>query len=140
MKNWIYEEKELDNLPEGYFGFVYCITNTLTGRMYIGKKQFNSYRTKKIKDKKRKKKIVLESDWKEYWGSCHELAEDIYRYGEDNFKREIVKLCKTKGELTYSEIELQIKNDVLTAVDSEGRRMYYNSNIMNRFFTKSKKI
>lgn len=134
MKNWIYENKELEEIPEGYFGFVYCITNTLSGKKYIGKKQFNSYRTKKIKDKKRKKRLVLESDWREYWGSCQELAEDIYRYGEENFRREIVRLCKTKKELTYNEMELQVKNDVLTAVDSNGIYLYYNSNIMNRFF------
>lgn len=134
MTTWLYENKELEAIPEGYFGFVYLITNKITGRKYIGKKQFNSYRSKKVKDKKRRKRYVLESDWKEYWGSCEELLKDIESLGEDSFKREILKLCKTKGELTYSEVEYQIKNDVLTALDAKGHRLYYNSNIMSRWF------
>ena len=134
MTTWIYENKEVQEIPEGYFGFVYLITNKITGRKYIGKKQFNSYRSKKVKDKKRRKRYILESDWKDYWGSCEELLEDIKELGEDNFSREILRLCKTKGELTYSEVELQIKADVLTALDEKGNRLYYNSNIMSRWF------
>lgn len=137
MRTWIYESKELTESPEGYFGFVYLITNIKTGRMYIGKKQFNSYRSKKVKDKKRRKRYVLESDWQEYWGSCEELKEDIKTLGEENFKRQVLKLCETKRDLTYSEVEFQIKNDVLTALDKKGRRLYYNSNIMSRWFCKN---
>lgn len=134
MRTWIYENKEVQEIPEGCFGFVYLITNKITGRKYIGKKQFNSYRSKKVKDKKRRKRYILESDWKDYWGSCEELLEDIKELGEDNFSREILRLCKTKRDLTYSEVELQIKADVLTALDEKGNRLYYNSNIMSRWF------
>lgn len=136
MRTWIYENKELQEIPEGFFGFVYLITNNITGRKYIGKKQFNSYRSKKVKDKKRRKHYILESDWKDYWGSCEELLEDIKEFGVKNFSREILRLCKTKRDLTYSEVELQIKADVLTALDEKGNRLYYNSNIMNRWFSK----
>lgn len=136
MRTWIYENKEVNEIPDGFFGFVYLITNIKTGRMYIGKKQFNSYRSKKVKDKKRRKRYVLESDWQEYWGSCEELKEDIKTLGEENFKRQVLKLCETKRDLTYSEVEFQIKNDVLTALDKKGRRLYYNSNIMSRWFAK----
>lgn len=136
MDNWLYENKEVETIPEKYFGFVYRITNKLTGRMYIGKKQFNSYRSKKVKDKKRRKKYVLESDWKEYWGSCEILLEDIKEFGEDNFSREILKFCKTRGELSYTEVEYQIKADCLTTLDEKGNRLYYNSNIMNRWFSR----
>lgn len=135
MRTWIYENKEVQEIPEGCFGFVYLITNKITGRKYIGKKQFNSYRSKKVKDKKRRKRYILESDWKDYWGSCEELLEDIKELGEDNFSREILRLCKTKRDLTYSEVELQIKADVLTALDEKGHRLYYNSNIMSRWFS-----
>jgi hypothetical protein len=135
MRIWIYENEEVQEIPEGCFGFVYLITNKITGRKYIGKKQFNSYRSKKVKDKKRRKRYILESDWKEYWGSCEELLEDIKELGEDNFSREILRLCKTKRDLTYSEVELQIKADVLTALDEKGNRLYYNSNIMSRWFS-----
>ena len=140
MNKWSYQNQVIDKIedfPEGCFGFVYLITNKITGRKYIGKKQFNSYRSKKVKDKKRRKHFVLESDWKDYWGSCEELLEDIKELGEDNFSREILRLCKTKRDLTYSEVELQIKADVLTALDKKGNRLYYNSNIMSRWFCKS---
>jgi hypothetical protein len=137
MTTWLYEDKELEEIPEGYFGFVYLITNIKTGRKYIGKKQFNSYRSKKIKGKIRKKRVILESDWKNYWGSCEELQRDIAELGTHAFKREILKLCKTKGELTYSEVEYQIKADCLTALDEWGNRLYYNSNIMSRWFSKN---
>jgi hypothetical protein len=134
--SWIYQNSELKEIPEGYFGFIYIITNLKTGRKYIGKKQFSSYRSKKVKGKKNRKRFVLESDWKDYWGSCKELLEEIKLIGSDSFKREIIKLCKTRGELTYSEVELQIKSDVLSALDTEGRRLYYNSNILSRWFAK----
>lgn len=136
MINWIYNNEELSEYPEGYFGFIYKITNIITGRSYIGKKQFLSYRSKKVKGKIRKKRYTKESDWKNYWGSCEELLAEIKESGTQNFRREIVKFCKTKGELTYSEVELQIKSDCLTALLEDGTRAYYNSNIMSRWFAK----
>jgi hypothetical protein len=134
--SWIYQNSELKEIPEACFGFIYIITNLKTGRKYIGKKQFSSYRSKKVKGKKNRKRFILESDWKDYWGSCKELLEEIRLLGSENFSREIVKLCKTKGELTYSEVELQIKSDCLTAILEDGTRAYYNSNIMSRWFSK----
>ena len=36
--SWIYENSQVETLPEDCVGFVYLITNNLTGRKYIGKK------------------------------------------------------------------------------------------------------
>jgi hypothetical protein len=118
---WLYEGKEVDgDIVEGYTGFVYRITNTVNGRKYIGKKLFKSTRTKKVKGKTRRKKTVTESNWKQYYGSNAELLEDVKKYGETSFKREIIALCKTKGTANYLEMKYQILEGVLESPE------YYN--------------
>ena len=123
--------------PDDWFGFVYCITRKDTTRKYIGKKQIHSYRRKKVKGRKNRKKVVSESKWKTYTGSCDDLNLEIETLGKEKFTFEVLKLCKTKGELTFSEVEYQIKKDVLTALLEDGNRAYYNANIMSRWFSKS---
>ena len=109
--NWKYnntiftEEMIGDN-----YGFVYEITGP-NGRKYIGKKFFYSQKTKQVKGKK--KKILVESDWKEYYGSSKELQEDVLSIGQDKFKREILRFCETKGECSYYEAKFQFQFDVL---------------------------
>jgi Putative endonuclease segE, GIY-YIG domain len=134
MSEWIYKGKPIFEIPEGMFGFVYNITNTKTGRQYIGKKQFISKRSKKVVGKKHRSHFIKPSDWQTYWGSCEELLNDISKLGEISFVREIIQLCPTKRDLTFGEIEHQIKNDVLTALLPDGSRKYYNGNIMSRWF------
>lgn len=129
-------------LPEDFdesewFGFIYEITNNLTGRKYIGKKQLHSYRRKKIKGRKNRKRVVKDSDWRTYTGSCQELNEDIESLGKEKFSFVVLQLCKTKGELTYAEVECQVKRNVLTETMESGDRLYYNGNILNRFFPRS---
>jgi len=126
---------EIDFEFDEWFGFVYEIIHKETGRSYIGKKQFNFTNRKKVKGRINRKKVIKESDWKTYTGSCKELNEEITEIGKEQYKFVIIKLCKTKRELGYTETELQIKNDVLTSKFSDGIRKYYNSNIMNRWFT-----
>ena len=131
-----------NNLPDNFdsadwFGFVYCITRNDTQRKYIGKKQIHSYRRRKVKGRKNRKKVITEAKWRTYTGSCDELNEEIKILGKDKFTFEVLKLCKTKGELTYSEVEYQIKRDVLTSLLEDGSKKYYNSNIMSRWFSSS---
>ena len=121
--------------PSNWFGFVYRITRKDTGRKYIGKKQIHSYRRKKVKGRKNRKRVITEAKWREYTGSCDELNLEIKTLGKEKFSFEVLKLCKTKGELTFSEVEYQIKNDVLTSLLENGNREYYNSNIMSRWFS-----
>ena len=73
---WLYESKQVDQLPEDCVGFVYLITNTLTGRKYIGKKlaKFSktTYKVVKLKNGNKKKKKIrskIDSDWQLYYGS-----------------------------------------------------------------------
>ena len=104
------------------YGFVYEITNIESGKKYIGKKVFWSKKTKQVKGKK--KKFLVESDWKSYYGSNDTLNEE--RLKGTKFKREILRLCMTKSECTYFEAKLQFEHDVLLSDD------YYNGWIMAR--------
>jgi Putative endonuclease segE, GIY-YIG domain len=122
---WIYNGQEItDDLLDGHVGFVYCITNTLNGRKYIGKKLLKFSRIKKVKGKRKRTKV--DSDWKEYYGSNAALLNDVETHGRENFHREILRLCVSKTEMSYHEAKLQFDHDVLLSED------YYNSWIMVR--------
>jgi len=43
---WTYQNQIVEEIPEGYIGFVYLITNLTTGQKYIGKKLAQFKRTK----------------------------------------------------------------------------------------------
>ena len=115
-----------------YFGFVYLITNKSNTRQYIGRKYFWQFRTPKGK----KRKVKSESDWKNYYGSCPELKEDIDKFGRENFSRTILSLHKTKGKTNFEETRQLFINGVLTESLDSGGPAYYNSNILNRYFRK----
>jgi len=109
---WLYNDIELDeSLLDSHIGFVYKITNLEDDRIYIGKKLFKFKRSKKVKGKT--KKVLVESDWKKYWGSNKILIEDVKELGEDKFRREILRLCKAKGEMNYYEAKYQFELGVL---------------------------
>ena len=130
---WIYLERVFDSDDVGdYFGFVYCITNKTTGRKYIGRKYFWSFRTPPGK----KRKVKQESDWKKYYGSCPELKEDIKKYSKEIFNREILSLHKTKGTCNYEETKQLFLNNVLSESLDNGDPAYYNSNILGRYMRK----
>jgi hypothetical protein len=131
---WQYEGKIFDPSEEdlsGWVGFVYEIEEKTTGMKYIGKKLF--WRTKTLgitKTRKRKKKVLVESDWRKYFGSNKKLAERVSEASEEDYIRIILKLCKTKGECSYYEAKLQFDHDVLLRED------YYNQMIMCRINSK----
>jgi hypothetical protein len=118
--NWSYQGSAVEELPDDCVGYVYLIKNTITGRMYIGKKlaKFAKTTTKVVKLKngtKKKKKIrsKVDSDWQEYWSSSEELKKDVASLGQDKFTREILRYCKSKNELSYYEAKYQFDHDVL---------------------------
>ena len=118
---WYYNNEPFDETPEDYQGFVYQITELETGKKYIGKKFFWKPKTLPVtKTRKRRVKTRAESDWRTYYGSSKEVRELVEEKGEGQFKREILRLCKTKGECSYYEAKIQFELDVLLKSD------YYN--------------
>lgn len=117
---WHYQGAVIIELPEDCIGFVYLITNTISGRKYIGKKlaKFSrtKYKTVKLKNGKKKRQKIkskVDSDWAEYWSSSTELKDDVQKFGVENFTREILKYCKSKNELSYYEAKYQFDYEVL---------------------------
>ena len=104
---------------EPYQGFVYQITEVDTGKKYIGKKFFWKSKILPVtKTRKRRKRTRVQSDWQDYYGSS-EQVKLLVEEGKE-FRRDILRLCKTKGECSYYEAKLQFENDVLLRDD------YYN--------------
>ena len=130
---WLYQTLPVNELPEDCVGFVYLITNNLSGRKYIGKKlaKFSktTYKTVKQKNGTKKKKKVrskVDSDWRDYYGSSPELSKDVTQLGTENFSREILFYCKYKSECSYIEAREQFSRRVLESTD------YYNGHIQVR--------
>jgi hypothetical protein len=118
---WTYKGKPIDHIPDKYEGFVYLITNTTTGQKYIGKK-LAKFKTSKppLKGKKNRRRSYKESDWRTYWGSSDRLNADVAALGEEKFTREILYLCKGRGEMSYIEAREQFDRRVLESDE------YYN--------------
>ena len=117
---WIYKNEPVEQLPEECVGFVYIITNTVSGRMYVGKKlaRFKTTRYKmhtQKNGKKIRKKIrgAVASDWQEYYGSSDQLNRDVALLGRDRFQREILYYCRSKAECNYIEAREQFTRKVL---------------------------
>jgi len=122
---WKYNNQDFTEAPKGIEGFVYLITNLISGKKYIGKKHFWT----RQKDRKTGKRKTKESDWQKYYGSCDQLIEDVKILGEDKFLREILYLCPHKKSMSFYETMEQFKRDVIFKED------YYNTNIEGKFFT-----
>jgi len=122
---WQYNKEDFTDVPKGMEGFVYVITNLTNDKKYIGKKNFWT----RQKDRKTGRRKTKESSWRDYFGSCDELIEDVKLLGQDKFSREILYLCPHKKSMSYYETMEQFKRDVILRED------YYNTNVEGKFFS-----
>ena len=130
---WTHKDQSVSQLPTDCAGFVYLITNTVSGRMYVGKK-LSKFKTTRYKmhtqknGKKVRKKIrgAVDSGWQDYYGSSDQLNRDVESLGRDRFLREILYYCRSKAELNYVEAREQFARKVLES------DLYYNGHIRVR--------
>lgn len=128
---WFYKDNIVDNVLEEFDSFVYLIERLNTQDdsdspvYYVGKKTFYN------KTKLNNKRVIVESDWYDYYGSSEQLTSDIEKYGKENFKRHILHFCRTKGDAGYLEAKEQIDRNVLSI--KNGKKLYYNKNILGRY-------
>jgi hypothetical protein len=144
--NWTYKGEEITQLshfPEKTYGFIYRITHLPSNKSYIGKKVL--FHNRKVKLTKKElleyegvvgrrpsyKIAVKESDWKKYWGSNKPLLELVKNEPSENFSKDILIFCPNKKLLTYYETQTLFVYRVLEEPD-----MYFNDNILGKFFTK----
>ena len=124
-----------ESIPEGAIGFVYQMSAIINGKAvsYIGKKNFFSNTKKKLAkkaistDKRLKKyKVVTKSAYQNYYSS-NDVLKKAHKDGIV-IKRDILKICYSKTELTYQEVKHQF---LLGVLESD---LYLNGNILGRFF------
>jgi len=123
---WFYNDIEYNPTEEEikpFVGFVYLITDLTNNKKYVGKKNlWSTRRLAPLKGYKRKRVKVTQSDWQNYYGSSEEVKLLVENSGRDRFKREILRLCTSKGECSYYEMREQMVRDVLLKPDE-----YYNA-------------
>ena len=134
---WVFEGREFkeEDIPEGAFGFIYEMSGIVDGRSvrYIGKKNFYS----DVKTKLSKKAMPTDKRLKTYtrkrkftyqnYFSSNEVLKNAHKEGIV-IKREILKICFSKLELSYSEVKAQFMHGVL-----EGDE-FLNGNILGKFY------
>jgi hypothetical protein len=87
----------------------------------VGKKTLlSTKRLPPLKGKTRKRTVKKQSDWRSYYGSSEEVKSLVESIGTDNFHREIIYLCKSKGAMNYLEAMEQFNRGVLISDE------YYN--------------
>ena len=133
---WVLPSGECcDTPPEGFYGFIYKITNLENDWIYIGRKAFEHSQKKAISKKARKlsgtrkrvEKVKKDSGWLDYFGSSEYLTKDLEANGY-NCKREILKLCKDKTSLNFWEVAYMIEHKVLFRNDC------YNGSIGGKYY------
>lgn len=139
---WLHENKEVTNIeqfPEDTIGFIYLITHLPTNKKYIGKKILMSRRRvpmlkrelavwDKPGRKPKKKLVVKESDWLTYYSSNTWIKNEVKLGKKAEFKREIIRFCNSKKQLSYYETKYQFEANVLES------DKYLNDNILGKFF------
>lgn len=149
---WLHEGRlitEISDMPEGTYGFIYEVLHKPTGKKYLGKKVLYFERNVKLGKRAleelkaerkaagiggrvpQKKKVIKESDWKNYYGSHEEIKRLVKESDPEDFTRRILQFVPEKKLLTYYECKYLFINSVL-----DERNNYINDNILGKFYRK----
>ena len=130
---WIYEGRPFTSDDIGdYYGFVYRITNTNTGRNTL--EENTSCRRENQKEEREESQA--NQTGKDIMEASDDLKRDIREIGKDSFRREILSLHTTLGKVNYEETKQLFLHNVLMESLDDGTPMYYNSNILGRYMRK----
>ena len=121
--------------------YVYILKNKVTDQFYIGRKNLQLKKTKKIgkkaqalqegKGRKKTKEVKYEeSDWITYWSSSKIIHKMVEEQGSQVFRREILEYAYSPKQLSFLEAEYQFKAEVLRNPKA------LNENIQARYFRK----
>lgn len=66
-------------------GYIYCITNNITGETYIGRRNY------------------YKEDWLKYMGSGKLITKAVKKYGKENFSKDFIEEHSTNKELMHRE-------------------------------------
>lgn len=131
------EVKHIKDFPEGVEGFIYML-HFSNGKKYIGRKSIYSYTTREftkkekalITDKRLKtwETVKKEVKWQSYTGSSGREMKGVMEDGATLVKKEILKVCFTKKQITYYETQCLFAYGVLEGDD------FYNDNILGKFY------
>ena len=152
IPTWWYEGKiitDISDMPDNTYGFIYEVLHKPTDRKYLGKKvlffernvRIGKKETEALKEERKakgiggrvpaKKKVIKESDWKDYYGSHKDIVQLIKEGKQFEFERKILTFVPNKKLLTYYECKYLFIKEVL-----EERNNYINDNILGKFYKK----
>jgi len=152
IPTWWYEGKiitDISDMPENTYGFIYEVLHKPTDRKYLGKKvlffqrnvRIGKRETEALKEERKakgiggrvpaKKKVIKESDWKDYYGSHKDIVQLVKEGKQFEFERKILTFVPNKKLLTYYECKYLFIKEVL-----EQRNNYINDNILGKFYKK----
>lgn len=83
--------------------YIYCITNLINGKKYIGKRTCH-----------------CDIDKDKYMGSGIAIIQAIKKYGKDSFKKDIIEICDSE-EKAYNR-----EREIIESVKAYSNPMYYN--------------
>lgn len=152
LPSWWHSGKmitEISDMPKNTYGFIYEVTHKPTDRKYLGKKvlffernvRIGKREAEALKEERKakgiggrvpaKKKVIKESDWKDYYGSHKDIVKLIKEEKQFEFERKILIFVPNKKLLTYYECKYLFINEVL-----EPENNYINDNILGKFYKK----
>lgn len=118
------------------FGFTYLMTHKVTGKKYVGSKQFyywdgptGGYKCTDPADERWEPLAWREGMWETYTSSSDDINLEILHGNIWDFKYEVLQVYENKLDLHIAEVLELKKRGVLEATGPTGKYLYYNKNI-----------